>query len=259
MNSELFDIIIPSVFFFIAFFLAYSLIEAMIILFLNRLLFHYWGFTVEKLEQSQQLYRKKVKTLTLFAILVLIGALLSFTRFIEILSAATLEIKVLALETLLAMILIYLTTTRKFTTLAVEKTIHKYLYIYLSIIVFTFTIIVADGSYERYKTFINANITAIVKGVERKLEKNYKNDLLAEFRQKIYKGECREIDYVQESEKASAKHFVYVSASDDLRRVKTSLEAMNDDEKYFRGRACTNGVETFLLTDHGQWYWVLDS
>src|SRR3989338_10133533 len=98
MNSELFDIVIPSACFFIAFFLAYSLIETLIIVGLNRLLFHVWALTPEALASKQELYGKKVGLITLIAIVVLLAALLKFTRLVEILSAATLEIKVLALE-----------------------------------------------------------------------------------------------------------------------------------------------------------------
>ena len=259
MRSEIFDIIVPSIFFFIAFFLAYSLVEAFIILLLNRIMFRTWGFTLEKLKTNHERYGGKIRFVTLFLIGVVIAAMLKLTNLLEILQAATLEIKVLAIETLLAMVLIYLTTTRKLTQFEMEKSIHKYLYIYLSIVVFTFTMLMADTSYARYKDFINANVTAVVKGAERKLESSYKNDLVADFRKKIYQGECPEINFLTAPAGTGVKNFVYVVTNSDLVRATMAYDADTDTAKDLRGRLCTNNVETFLLTDHGRWYWVIES
>ncbi|MFH1012487.1 MAG: hypothetical protein V1760_01945 [Candidatus Peregrinibacteria bacterium] len=260
MSAEITDIIIPSICFFIAFFLGFLLVETLIILMLNRLMFHYWGFTVNVLMKSQQLYGKKIRMLTLAAVIILIALLLKFTALLSILRIATLEIKILAAETLLAMTLIYLTTTRQLPKLEVEKAIHKYLYIYLSVIVFTLTIIAADKSYADYKDFINANVTATVGNVEKKLEQKKKDALLTEFRAQIYNGQCQEVNYIDEVRSAvGIKHFIFVATHPDLKRAATDFEDDPSAEKYFRGRACTNGIETFLLTEHGRWYWVINS
>lgn len=259
MRSELFDIIIPSVCFFIAFFMAYSFAETMIIVILNRIIFRYWGLTPEKLIESRQLYGKKIKFLTFAAVVALLALLTHFTGFIKILLASTTEIKALAAETLLAMALIYITTTRPLTKCEAERSIHKYLYIYLSVIVFIFTIITADQSYGQYKDFINANVTTTIRGVEKRMEKNEKDTLIEKFRQQIYKGACDEIDYLKKPGGIGVTNFVYISTNDDLIRAKTAYEEDTDFSKDLRGRECTNGVETFLLTDHGRWYWVIDA
>lgn len=259
MNSELFDVIIPSIAFFIAFFVAYSLVEALIILLLNRLIFRTWGFTPEKLIKSQELYGQKIKIGTLISIVILLVLLIRFTGLIGVLQAATPEVKVLAVETFLAMILIYLTTTRPLTRFDVERSIHKYLYVYLSIIVFTFTMLTADRSYASYKDFINANVTATIRGVEQTLESREKDALVDEFRQQIYRGQCPETDFTKTSQKNGITNFVYVTTSSDLIRADVSYDDDLDVNKDLRGRLCTDGAQTFLLTDHGRWYWVIES
>lgn len=259
MNSEIRDIIIPSIFYFIAFFVAFSLVETLIILFLNRLMFHWWGLTVEGLTQSKELHGKKIRWAVLFTIVIFSLALLAFTDFWSVLKAAKLPIKVLTLETLLGMILIYLSTTRRLPKLEIEKSIHKYLYLYLSIIVLVLTTIAADRNYERYQDFINANIKAVAGGVERKIDAQEKSALIENFRKQLYQGGCEEKNYLDESGGPGVKNFVYVGTSDDLARAVTDFESDLDPAKFFRGRACTNGVETFLLTEHGRWYWVIDT
>ncbi len=259
MNSELFDVIIPSIAFFVAFFLAYSLVEALIILLLNRLMFRTWGFTPEKLIQSRELYGQKIKWGTLISIVLLLAVLIRFTGLLQVLQAATPEVKVLAVETFLAMILIYLTTTRPLTRLDVERSIHKYLYVYLSLIVFTFTMLTADRSYGAYKNFINANVTATIRGVNQTLESREKDALVDQFRQQIYQRQCPETDFSKTIQKSKVTQFVYVTTNDDLVRAKTSYDEDADVTKDLRGRLCTDGSQTFLLTDHGRWYWVIES
>ena len=259
MTSELRDIIIPSIAFFVAFFLAYSLVEMLIILALNRLLFRAWGFTPEKLVQSRELYGKKIKIATFVVVVILLGLILKFTEFHTILAKATLEIKVLAAETLLAMILIYLTTTRPLTKLDVERSIHKTLYLYMSVIVFVLTIVAADRSYAAYKDFINANVTATIRGVERKVDDHEKSALINNFRKLVYQGKCPDINYSSQKGGSGVTQFVYLSTQDDLIQSKIPYEEDPDWTKDLRGRVCTNGVETFLLTDHGRWYWVVES
>ncbi|MFH0820724.1 MAG: hypothetical protein V1908_03030 [Candidatus Peregrinibacteria bacterium] len=259
MNSELFDIIIPSLAFFIAFFLAYSMVEILIILLLNRMIFHTWDLTPEKWVQSKELYKAKIKIVTLLTIILLIGLLIYFTDFLTILFAATLEIQTLAAETLLAMILIYLTTTRKLTREGIERSIHKYLYIYMSVIVFTFTITLADSSYGHYKEFINANVTTTIRGVEKTIESREKTALVENFRKQIYQGQCTEINFLNQPQKTTVTNFVYITTNDDLIRAETTYEEDPDVAKDLRGRLCTDGIQTFLLTDHGRWYWVIES
>lgn len=258
MSSEIRNIIVPSISYFIAFFIAFSLLETFIILFLNRLMFHWWGFTVEGLTQSKELHGKKIRLGVLITTVLLIIALLIFTDFWTILKTANLSVKVLTLETLLGMILIYLSTTNRLPKLEVEKSIHKYLYIYLSIIVLVLTTILAERNYERYQDFINANVNATVEGVDKKIKSQEKSALIENFRKQLYQGGCEEKNYLEEQGGTGVKNFVYAGTSDDLARTATAFDDDPDPAKFFRGRVCTNGVETFLLTDHGRWYWVID-
>lgn len=256
MSSDFREILIPSIAFFVAFFLSFSLIEAVIILALNRLMFRYWGFTVNVLIRSKALYGSQIRVATLITITLLTGGLLFFTSFLQILASATMEIKVFAVEIFLAMILIYLTTTRKLTQLFIEKQIHLYLYLYVSVILYVFMVIQANQSYAQYKNFINANVVSVTGGVERILESDQKGRLLKTFRNQVAEGGCTEVDFVQGAETTGVRHFVYVITDPDLARAQKALP--EDEVDPFVGRACTDGAETFLLTDYGKWYWVID-
>jgi hypothetical protein len=52
-------------------------------------------------------------------------------------------------------------------------------------------------------------------------------------------------------------NLVYVTTHDDLRTDPLPINHY-DPKEYLSGRACSKGDTTFLITEHGQWYWVID-
>jgi len=258
MTSELYDIIIPSIAFFVAFFMVFVLVELTIILFLNILIFKYWGFAINVVIRATVKHGKKIKGFTIAFVAIFIFALILFTSFMDILWHANFGAKILAAEMFFAMALIYITTTKKLPIFHFMKTIHKYLFVYMSAVVYIFVVVMVNQHYESYQNYINANIThPISKKANIFMENQKRKRLLKEFRQQIYAHNCPRTNMAQYLEGGAVEGFVYVATHDDLKIIDRLIDP-TDLADYLIGRLCANEEAAFLLTDHGEWYWVID-
>jgi hypothetical protein len=169
--------------------------------------------------------------------------------------AATPIVKNFSLILLFVMILIYFTTTRKMTRMALEKKVHGYIYFMISLVLYAFIIIMADQSYNSYKIYMNTTFTEpVVSNVESALDKNEEERLHQQFRDYYLSGKCEDIDYTS-LKGEGLLNFVFVTEDLDLAQNTTPLP--EDAPPALKGKKCTDGENTFLLTEQGRWYWVI--
>ncbi|MBU1017912.1 hypothetical protein KKA33_02675 [Patescibacteria group bacterium] len=258
MSSELFEIIVPSIAFFFAFFLAFTLMEMMVVLLLNGFVFKHWGFVVDVVMRVKVRHGTLMRFATLLLMTVFIGVLLKYTAVLRILDSATLEEKLYAGQTFLVILLTYRLATGHLMELTFLKQIHRYLFIYLSVVVYVLMILLVNSQYDNYQRLINATVVhPIGENVKVVMENYQRKKILNEMRRLVHNDRCPRVDYMLDLTKGLTKHFIYVTTDPDLA---TLQEVLSDAPKnYTIGRACTYANETFLLTDYGQWFWVIDA
>jgi len=258
MSSELFEIIIPSIAFFFGFFLAFTLIEMMVVLVLNGFVFKHWSFVVDVVMRVKVRHGALVRFFTMVLIAVFIGLFLKYTAVLKILENATLEEKLYAGQTFLVILLTYRLATSQLMELTFLRQIHRYLFIYLSVVVYVLMILLVHSQYDNYQRLINATIVhPISENVKVVMENYQRKKILNEMRRLVHNDRCPRIDYSLDLTRGLTKHFIYVTTDPDLA---ISEDVSSDAPKnYTIGRACTYADETFLLTDYGQWFWVIDT
>ena len=134
MDPNLANSIAPQVIFFLMFFIAFSLIELIIIFLLNRLEMNHWKFMIDFIIRAGVHHGKAIRRTALLLIVILTAVLLEYTTVLTVARNASAEIQIFAGTLLFAMIAIYWTTTRKLAKLAIEKKIHKYIYVVISLV-----------------------------------------------------------------------------------------------------------------------------
>jgi len=248
------DNFVPLLAFFIAFFIAFSLLELMIIWILNGLEKKHWAFVIDRLIRAKVHYGKAIGLIATAGMALVLLLILFATPFFSIFTAATPIVKNFSLILLLVMILIYFTTTRKMTRMALEKKVHGYIYFMISLILYAFIIIMADQSYNSYKGYMNTTFTEpVVSNVESALDKKEEERLHQQFRDYYLSGKCEDIDYTS-LESEGLLHFVFVTEDADLVQ---SAPLPDGAPPALKGKKCTDGENTFLLTEQGRWYWVI--
>lgn len=258
MSSDLFEIIIPSVAFLMAFFLAYTLLEMGITLFLNAFIFRHWGFAAQATDPRPTQDSGHIELGICLFISAFVITMVCYSRIFDILLSSSAEVRVFTLELFLAMLLVYSLTTHQLQQNNFVKKIHKYLFFYLSSIVFVLSTLFANQYYETYKNYIHANLIAPLAGEHpMTLESRERKRLLALFRHQIYNDLCPRTDYTTVYKSGRVTNFVYVVTHPDLSIADKPILRSNLKD-YLSGRLCTSKDISFLLTDHGQWYWVVE-
>ena len=257
MNSEIFEIILPSLSFFAGFFLVYSILEMLVALSLNLVIFRYWGFAAEVTDLPKIRKNRRIElAIALFIAFSIVG-LVFYSRVIELLLKSAIEVRVFALEVFLAMLFIYLITTHQLLEDSFIRKAHKYLYFYMSSIVFVAVVIASNRYYEAYRDYIHANLFFKSNQTQTMtLNRKERDQHLALFREMVYNGLCPEADFSSYYRSGRVMNFVYVVTHPDLKIATKPLLSTNV-KAHLSGRLCSSGNTSFLLTDHGQWYWVI--
>lgn len=259
MASELTEIIIPSIAFFIAFLLVFLLAELFVVLLLNSFIYHQTSFVVNVVIRMQVRHGKLIRNITLAFMAAFLGILAITTPVFSVLQSAPPEEKMYAMEVLLVILLVYRIATRNLLELNFLKIIHRYLYIYLSAVVGVVLILVLHSQYDRYQQLINAKLVfPVTEQVKLVLENHKRKALLSEFRRQIHNGTCVRSNYVVNMTEGKVIHFVYVTSDPELSLVPYRQQSLLGAQNMTMGRSCVSGNDTFLLTDYGQWYWVIE-
>lgn len=257
MGSSLKDIIIPSVAFFVAFYMVFTILELMIIMILNRLIFHYWGFFIDRVMAAKVYYGKQIETVTVTFLTLFLVAVIYFTSLADILFHAELGVQILAGLMVVAIILIYLLTSQGLPLLHVTKRIHAHLYIYMSVIAFVLIVTLANQHYASYLSFINDGFSKKNPEETFLIEIQKRKALLDEFRIQALTNNCPRVNFLSEDKSIIPPTLIYIATQLDLKLMKKPLNPKNPNA-FLSGRLCSNGDEQFLLTDYGQWYWVFE-
>lgn len=181
--------------------------------------------------------------------------LLYATSVHQIILKSTLELKWFALAMAAMMVFIYFFMIRRSSALAMMRRLQQYVYVIVSIFLFTLIIMLADQSYGQYQQFMNASvINPALRQVKQTLDQQEKASLLSKFREQVKSGECQNVDYRKNSQ-TDVVQFVFVAFEPALRAPDYTEGA--DISQEFSGKACTDGRNTFLLKRDGSWYWVI--
>lgn len=247
------DNIAPLLVFFLAFLIAFTVVELLFIYILNRLEKRYWIFVVDVLMRARLHHKRIIGIIAIIGIMVVISLVLFVTPFIEVARASKPILKTFSLVLLVAMVLVYFFTARKMTKLALEKQVHSYLYFVISIILFAFMTIMADQSYSSYQNYINTElVNPATQQIKSEISGMEEESLLVQFKKDYLAGECEYIDYSQ-IEDPGLIQFVYITTDIELASGMTNP----DEEFLLEGQKCTDGENAMLLTEGGRWYWVV--
>ncbi len=257
ISSDLFEIILPSFAFFVGFFLIFTMLELLATLALNIVIFHYWGFYVAKKDFPTLERNRRIELGISLLIASLILVMVRYSKILDVLLSSVAEVRVFAVEVFLTMLLVYLITTRELLDDDLIKKAHKYLYFLMSSVIFVSVVLFSHAYYTPYKDYVHINVF-LPMTQERKLylANEERQRLLAEFREMIYKQLCPEADFSSYYRSGKTVSFSYIVTQPDLKIALKPLSRGNL-KAYTSGHLCSNGNISFLLTDYGQWYWVV--
>jgi hypothetical protein len=151
--------------------------------------------------------------------------------------------------------LFYSITIRKTSRTEIERNIYRVVFFLVSIALYIVILCVAEKSYGDYVHYVNAKfINPTAQAVSDTLESRERERLLNQFREMNAKGLCIPADYGES--KVALTNFVLVETDFGLAFGEGRPDPSNP-KSYLKGRSCTDGKETFLLTEWGSWYWVI--
>jgi len=251
--------LLPTILFFVIFFIAFTLLELLVVFFLNRLGRRNWEFMIDVVIRSGVNHGRLIKWLVFLLLLLLIIAMLLTTPIFAVLERATFEFKVFAVVLALFMFLIYALNIQKTSRVKIEKKIYGTIFFVLSVSAYVVILILANETYESYRHFVNQQlIRPTVVEVSTALEDIKKEKLHQKFRKQYLAGECEPVDYTEEGvQEGELANFVLVAYDSDL-SISDTEALPKEATAFLKGQACTDGEETFLITRDGRWYWVHD-
>ena len=256
MNTELANSVIPSAVFFFAFFVAFSLLELLIIFVLNKLERQHWEFVIDTLIRAKVHHGRAIKVIALLGILLVLALILLLTPFLDVIRASTQEFRTFIAVLLFVMLLIYYTTMRKVTKMALEKKVHGYIYFLVSCVVFAFVVVMADQSYNAYTGYMKSQlIEPAAQKISAEMDAQEAEKILSAFRDDYFAGRCEAIDYKKEKP-ATLTHFVYARTDDDM-IIEGAQVVDENGMPLLKGHKCSDGKNTALITENGRWYWVI--
>ena len=247
--------IFPQVLFFFFFFLAFSVMELILVFILNRLMRKYWEFVVDRVIRLKVHYSNAIRNTAVISIVLLVALFCAYTPIIRVLTKATPALQSFAVVMVFTMVLIYFATARKMAKLVLEKRIHQYLYFVTSLILYVFIVILAHESYVAYQNFVNTQlVNPTVENVRAGLDAQKQEALLNQFREEARTGKCLPIDY-SKIKGIGVKQFLFMAQDPEFASPGSLAEPVGIGA--LKGHSCTDGKNTFLLTDEGRWYWVI--
>jgi hypothetical protein len=257
MDSILKNEILPTLLFFVMFSIAFSFLELLLIFILNGLGRKYWTFVVDFVIRSHVHHGAWIRRGLIVLLGFALAAVIVYTPLVDILVGSSREMRLFALALALVMALIYSISIRKTARTQIERTIYRVIFFLVSLVLYIGILAIAQTSYTRYFQFVDTQlINPAAQTVGQSLEDQQKQTLLEQFRAMNQKGLCKPIDYSQ-SKEVGLKNFVLVTTDPGL-AFGSAFPDTSDPKAFLKGRQCTDGKNTFLLTEWGSWYWVID-
>lgn len=246
---------LPLLIFLVVCFLAFYFIETLILFALNWFMRKHWQLVVDKLLRAVVYHRIMVRMAACGSIALIVVLLFIFTPLADLLVAGTSALRLLALILAATMAVIYLMSRHTLSDIVIERRIHLYIFIILSLASFTGIMTLARQGYSSYEAAINqAFVSPIVENIEQKYENKLQNGLLDYFHSQIKKGGCPYFDYASKGGTTGVTQFIFLKDDPALATEKTQTRPGNQP---LAGRRCEHNT-TFLLTPDGKWYEVLE-
>ncbi|MBN1258295.1 hypothetical protein JXA05_00905 [Candidatus Peregrinibacteria bacterium] len=229
--------------------------ELMLLLLLNRLGHKYWEFVIDRLIRAKVHFPRTVRAAAVLSIVFLVLLLALKTPILSVLALATPAVQSFAAALVFVMVAAYFVMTRKVAKKGLERKVYQYAYFVTSLILYVFILIMASHGYEMYRNFVNTQLVApTAENVRAGLDDFKKEALLRQFREEVDAGRCVFTDY-SKSKEAGVKHFVFIAKEEGA-----AVSDFSDEVQGFallKGQVCTDGENTFLLTEQGFWYHVI--
>ena len=257
MTRELLTAVVPIVIYFVFLFAIFSFMEVLILFYLSHAESHY-GERVARVVAALQANYGKAKLLFNAAGLALLLTGLYFAS--PILKGDvthTPELTIFSGLMLVGVSLTYHLLTHAKVRLQIARVADRIAYWVLSILVYAFMIILVHQRFPQYKQFINDQIvTPAYAAVTLRLQEAREHELLTHFRQMLRQNLCPYKDFRDQKNAQDIIHqFVYVTTEAGLASSSGPLDP-SDPGNIIRGKTCTDGNDTFVLTSAGNWYWV---
>jgi len=247
--------ILPPLIFFVLFSVVFSFLELLLIFVLNGLGRKYWEFVIDVVIRSRVHHGKIIRLVLVFVVAAVVASAVLFTPLVDVLVRGSNEMRLFALVLALVMALFYSITIRKTSRMEIERNIYRVVFFLVSIALYIVILCVAERSYGDYVRYVNAKfINPTAQAVSNTLESREKDRLLNQFREMNAKGLCVSADYSES--KVALTNFVLVETDLGLAFGEGKPDPSNP-KSYLRGKTCSDGKETFLLTEWGSWYWVI--
>ena len=209
--------------------------------------------------RSKVHHGKLIKWIVLLVLAAFMLGVIFYTPLINILISASKELQLFALVLALVMVLMYSINIRRNSHLNIEKKIYRVIFFVISIFLYIFILTLANESYESYAQYVQSQlIDPTVKTVELAKEEREEDRLLTKFRQQYLNGGCQDADYTEISGKqVIVKSFILIASQPELAFGNTPIN-LEDPKANLKGEKCTDGKNTFLLTEQGNWYWITE-
>ena len=248
--------LIPSLIFFIAFSVIFSLVELILALILNGMERKHWEFMIDVVIRAKVHHHFAIKVITSVMLIMLIGSVLWLTPLIDVIINFPKELKIFALFLPLLMFLIYWINVRRSARLEIEKKIYSGVFFIFSLILYIVILLIAQSSYGDYVDYVNNKLVApTVQKLEQVKHKKEESNLLKKFRIQYQEGKCSEADYTKEEKETLLKNLLLIAREPELAFGDKTVD-INNPEESLRGMACSDGEHTYLLVENGNWYWV---
>lgn len=258
MASILADFIVPNLLFLVFVFLAFSILQSVIVFFLLWLEEQNHERLMVLMLKCYRYYRQLRLMFLAAAVILIGGAAWIIWSFIKSLTGRP-ELTFFAVTMLVIITLIYFILSNLKGALSLRKRSDGILYFVLSLIVYFFILGLVNQKFPGYQHFMVTNVVdPTVSSIERNLQTTKENSLLTVFRDMAKRGQCLRDDYRRERAASDIHNFVYVATDPEL-AIKPETESAGDITDIIVGRKCSDGTDTFQLTDWGKWYWVIDT
>ncbi|MBU1018206.1 hypothetical protein KKA33_04225 [Patescibacteria group bacterium] len=259
MEPAFYNELIPLFIFFLVFLATLSLMELIVIFLLNRIGQANWQFMIDIVIRAKVYHGRLIRWLVIIALMIFVICMLFCTPLLELLMTASNEMRLFAALLALVMVLIGLINIRKNAHVAIERKIYQIIFFVISFFIYIFILTAAQESYQSYANYIQTQlIDPTVKTMELAKEERKEDRLLKKFHKQYQEGKCIDADYTELSgRQVVVKSFVLI-ASEPILAFSDAPINLEDPKANLKGKKCTDGENTFLLTEHGNWYWITE-
>ncbi len=258
MENVIVQAVVPNLIFFAVVFLIFSILEALIVLFMLWLKRKSHDWIMVFMLKCYRYYRKIRLAFQIAGMLLVLAGLWIIWSFLRTVTFKP-EITTFAVIMLLVITLVYFVLIRLKGWVSLKGPSDRGLYIAISIILYIFILVLVNQKFPYTRVYVvDKVLNPAVEAIQNQLDANKKAGLLNTFREMAKNHQCPYKDYRDEKNPDIIHNFLYMATDPEL-QVKVGESVSLSPADIIKGNNCTNGKETFLLTAYGSWYWVIDT